>query len=217
MKTINIILTQEIKSQCVNWSAPTGKRIDDRLPLAKVFGLDWETVGDRSFPRPTEIELNTTADALDERIRDIAKGNKVRVIRTGTVSWKASMNIRPARETFPFPEVSGDGTKWGAADFYDDTRAHILAAVRSGLNFDTDWLACKKEPVSTRIERTGNRTSVTVSVFGEEEAYGSATVTTQLHKHLTEEQIFSRIEKAAYRANDIAEKDLAGWEAEFAE
>lgn len=212
MKRSIILTLVETNGQHVAWTAPAAKTIGERVQVADAFGLEWHLVDGRCFPLPTEVEADATADQMDDRIKSIARRNRIRVVRLSKTSWKATMDIR-VRKTHHFPTVSGNATKWGAVDFYDDVRNKVSAAVQSGLDFDTDWLSCKKEPVSCRISREKGVTSVEVSVFGEEEAYGNHTCTTQLHKHLTEDQIMARLEKAAYKAQHIAEQDLREFEA----
>lgn len=211
-RSIIISLVETIDGQSIQWTAPAAKTIGERVQVADAFGLEWHLVDGRCFPLATEVEADIAADKMHDRIEYIARKNRIRVVRLSKVSWKATMDIR-VRKTHHFPTVSGNATKWGAVDFYDDVRANFIAAVQSGLDFDTDWLSCKKEPVSCRIVREKGVTSVEVSVFGEEEAYGNHTCTTQLHKHLTEDQIMARLEKAAYKAQHIAEQNLREFEA----
>lgn len=81
--------------------------------------------------------------------------------------------------TFEFSEKfnNGDMTKWGASDFYSDKREEILAAVSSGLSFDTGWGACKKEILSSRIVCLGDSFVCKVSVCDDFDTNGHAGLT----------------------------------------
>lgn len=211
-RTIIIRVEENVDCNTVFWSTPTGHKLDHHMTVAEAFGLKWDCK--TNSPISQDIDIETTMDALHDRLERIAQKHRIRIKRLGVCSWSATMRII-TRKTHRFPTASGDGTKWGPVDFYDDVRDNVFAAVRSGLDFSTDWLACKKEPVSCRITRELNKTYVEVSVCGEEDAYGDASVTTQLHKKLTDDEILRRLERAAHKAWDIANRELEAWVAMY--
>jgi len=61
---------------------------------------------------------------------------------------------------------SGDGTKWGPSDFYEEVEQAIKAALAKGPShtWATGWLACKKEICSTKLECANGSIIAQVSV-----------------------------------------------------
>jgi hypothetical protein len=116
--------------------------------------------------------------------------------------WKA---IEP-RGTFEI-HVSGDGTKWGPSDFYDDVRKLIADAFASGLDWDTSWLGCKKEILSSQFIRVGNTVFVTVSVSDDFDTNGTGESSFIIEDGDTEEIFFAKLEKAADEAHAAADAD----------
>lgn len=209
-RTIIITVEEHIDSNYVTWSPARGE-VNRHDELAALMKLKVSDVTSRCVP--LEIKMETSLDALHDRLEHIAAKSRLKLKRISKTRWSVTGRLA-TRLVYEFPEVRGDGTKWGPVDFYDDVRDNVFAAVRSGLDFSTDWISCKKEPVSCRITRERGKTQVKVSVCGEGDAYGDASVTTQLHKSLTDDQIMRRLERAAHKAWDIANRDLAEWSAE---
>lgn len=205
--TRTIIITVEENVDCnhVIWSPARGE-VNRHAELAKLMTLEVSDVTSRCVP--VEIKMETSMDDLHVRLEYIATKNRLKLKRLSETRWRVTGRLK-TRLVYEFPEVIGDGAKFGPVDFYDDVRDNVFAAVRSGLDFSTDWICCKKEPVSCRITRERGKTRVKVSVCGEGDAYGDASVTTQLHKSLTDDQIMCRLERAAHKAWDIAKRDLA--------
>ena len=52
---------------------------------------------------------------------------------------------------------------WGVIDLYDDTRAALEKALKSGRKFDSGWHGFKKEIASMRVSRDENRVIVECS------------------------------------------------------
>jgi len=210
-RTIIIRCEEHVDCNIVLWTSGSNAKIDYHLMVAKPFGLKWDS---ERGPLPYEIDKEMTLDQLDERICSIAAKYRMKVRRVGPTVWAVTRRIA-IRKQHRFPTVSGaSATKWGPTDFYDDVRDDVLAAVRSGLDFCTDWLSCKKEPVSCRITRSLGRTQVEVSVCGEGDESGHATTTTQVHKHMTDDEILSRLDRAGNKAWRLAQQDMEGWIAE---
>ncbi len=209
-RTILISVEEHIDSNHVTWSPARGE-VNRHDELARLMTLKVSDLTSRCVP--VEIEMETSMDDLHIRLEHIALKSRLKLKRLSKTRWSVTGRLT-TRLVYEFPEVIGDGAKWGPVDFYDDVRDNVFAAVRSGLDFSTDWIACKKEPVSCRITRERGKTRVKVSVCGEGDAYGDASVTTQLHKRLTDDEIMRRLERAAHKAWDIANRDLAEWSAQ---
>lgn len=113
--------------------------------------------------------------------------------------WKA---IEP-RGTFEI-HVSGDGTKWGPSDFYDDVRKLIADAFASGLDWETRWLSCKHESLSSRFIRTGSTLTVEVSVSDVMDTNGRGESTFTIEDGDTEKVFFTNLDTAADEAHNKA-------------
>lgn len=111
------------------------------------------------------------------------------------------------KETFEFSDEfnKGDMTKWGASDFYNNKREEILAAISSGLPFDTHWGACKKELLTSRIICTGQSFVCAVLVSDDFDTPG----TTELLavRGETDEKTLINIENTLDNAADLARED----------
>jgi hypothetical protein len=79
-----------------------------------------------------------------------------------TCKGKANMQIE-FMEKISSP---GDGTKWGASDFYENIEQAIKNALAKGPShtWETEWLACKKEICSTKLECANGSIIAQVSV-----------------------------------------------------
>jgi hypothetical protein len=111
------------------------------------------------------------------------------------------------KETFEFSETfsNGDMTKWGASDFYSDKREEILAAVSSGLPFDTGWGGCKKEILSSRIVCVGDAFVCEVSVSDDFDTNGHTELTAI--RGSDDEDTMINIGTALDNATDLARED----------
>lgn len=109
-------------------------------------------------------------------------------------------------ESYEFPEGSFgyDCTKWGPTDFYDDTREAIAAAFKSGLDFETPWMSCKKEILSSRLTRTGNSVTIEVSVSDDFDTDGSGSATFKVTRSMTSKTFFDKLERAGEEAHQAA-------------
>ena len=125
------------------------------------------------------------------------------------------MNFAQAHnDDYDFPEIPGDGTKWGPTDFYDEVREHLTKAFESGLDFETGWLGCKKEILSSRIIRSGDTISVDVSILDDLDTSGSGSDSFDIPEGCTADQFFELLETAGSNAHEEAsenQKDNAGY------
>lgn len=112
--------------------------------------------------------------------------------------------------TYVFPEFSNAGTKWGPTDFYDHVRAALADAFASGLDFETHWLGCKKEILSSRVTRVGNLVTVEVSVSDDLDTPGMGRVSFGVTSRTTSDKFFERIESAGADAHQAAEEEQRG-------
>lgn len=76
--------------------------------------------------------------------------------------------------TTNFNYRNGDGAKWGPGDWYDDFRAELVRALKTGKDFDTGWYGVKKEIQSARIRRDGSKLWVEVSVSNDFDITGQS-------------------------------------------
>jgi hypothetical protein len=118
----------------------------------------------------------------------------------------------PARPVYEFPQGSFSGcnqTKWGPTDFYDQDRATVLAALRSGLDFETPWLSCKKEILSSQISRSKGKVTVQVSVSDDFDTpgMGDASARIMTHSKVSDDSILMTLEKLGAKAHDLAADD----------
>ena len=117
--------------------------------------------------------------------------------------WKA---IEP-RGKFDLVIPGLDGTHRGPADFYDDVRKLIAAAFASGLDWETRWMGCKHEILSSQFIRVGNTVFVTVSVSDDFDTNGTGEASFIIEDGDTEEIFFDKLEKAADDAHEAANAD----------
>lgn len=114
---------------------------------------------------------------------------------------------------YQFPEDtfrSYDQTKWGPTDFYDSTRESMVQAFASGLDFETPWLRCKKEILSSQITRSKGIVTVSVSVSDDFDTNGSGESSFRVTKATTQERFFDLLEKAGDAAWKAADEDREG-------
>ena len=132
--------------------------------------VNGEKVGDT---RPNS-DLAGIAENLD------GEHGKVLVYRTPT-GRHVVCNIESLNIDYMdlFAHLPGcDGTKWGASDWYDDYAALLAHVLPQRMHFDTQWAACRKEIVSTRITTDSDNpatlhVSVSVSDDFDTEAVGT--------------------------------------------
>jgi hypothetical protein len=116
------------------------------------------------------------------------------------LTFRITRKTPETRGTYEFPgnAFSGmDQTKWGPVDFYDDSRESIRLAFVSGDDFETPWMGCKKEILSSRITREGNKVTVEVSVSDDFDTEGTGEGSFTVNRATTEGQFFAKLEKAA--------------------
>ena len=94
-----------------------------------------------------------------------------------------------------------DGTKWGPTDFYPAVRQQLVEAFSSGLDWDTGWMGCKKEILSSRFSREGNVVTAQVSVSDDLDTDGLGEAAFSCDSNETTDSFFSKIEKAANEAH----------------
>lgn len=149
-------------------------------------------------------------DRLHHRIVAIAERNFCQVWRVSKTVWKITQNQK-TRQSFAFPEKAFSGldqTKWGPTDFYDDTRNHLLAALRSGLDFETPWMSCKKEILSSKITKVGGITTVAVSVSDDFDTSGMGEASKRIRvKGFDDEQVIAQLEQLGSEAWELAENE----------
>lgn len=103
--------------------------------------------------------------------------------------------------TFEFNLPGLDGTKWGPSDFYPEVHQQLAEAFASGLDWDTGWMGCKKEILSSRFSREGNTVTVQVSVSDDFDTNGVGEAAFSFDQEETVDSFFSKIEKAAGEAH----------------
>lgn len=190
-----------------------GEMTPARKDLAARFGFD-EYITPKALP-PADPESTCPScdiQKLAERIERIAARCGATVSRTSPLRWVIRRTAPVPRPQYEFPKGSFSGcnqTKWGATDFYGQDRATILAAMRSGLDFETPWLSCKKEILSTRISRKGVKTTVKVSVSDDFDTPGMGEASRRIvaHSRISDESILRALEKLGDEAHDKAERD----------
>jgi hypothetical protein len=118
------------------------------------------------------------------------------------------------RPDYVFPQgvFSGDSTRWGATDFYDQVKTALVAAMRSGLDFETPWMSCNKECISTQVSRTKGKTTVRVSVSDDFDTpgMGEASAHVMHHSKVSDERIVCRLQELGDAAHQDAEDDRKG-------
>lgn len=149
-------------------------------------------------------------DLLHHRIVAVAERNLCRVWRVSKTVWKITQNQK-TRQSFAFPEKAFSGldqTKWGPTDFYDDTRNHLLNAMRSGLDFETPWMSCREEILSSKITKAGGITTVAVSVSDDFDTPGMGEASKRIRvKGFDDEQVIAQLEKLGSKAWELAESE----------
>lgn len=148
---------------------------------------------------------------LHHRVVAIAERNFCQVWRVSKTVWKITQNQK-TRQSFAFPEKAFSGydqTKWGPTDFYDDTRNHLLNAMRSGLDFETPWMSCKKEILSSKITKAGGITTVAVSVSDDFDTSGMGEASKRIRvKGFDDEQVIAQLEQLGSKAWQLAESEI---------
>jgi hypothetical protein len=155
---------------------------------------------------------NPSADLaeLAERIERIAARRNAKVIRKSPLHWIVSRRDTPPRDTYEFPAGSFSGcdqTKWGPTDFYPEVRAALLEAIRSGLDFETPWMSCKKEILSSRVARSKGILTVWVSVSDDFDTPGRGEASGRILAGSTDEQISRKLNALGNAAHDRADND----------
>jgi len=215
--TIHLHLIEEIDRDYVEASAPRGGRNSGtftpaRQALAECFGFDKSRTPE-SIPAADGGDCGSCDLAkLDQRIHDIAARHMATVERIKPLHWVVTRTTPEPCATYEFPAgtFSGcDQTKWGPTDFYEGTREGILAALRSGLDFETPWLSCKKEILSSRITRSKGITTVEVSVSDDFDTpgMGAASARIPVHAKVSDDSILRSVEKLGAKAHEESDND----------
>jgi hypothetical protein len=104
---------------------------------------------------------------------------------------------------YEFPEnaFSGyDQTKWGPTDFYSNTKEALAKAFKSRKSFETPWLSCKKEILSSRITRDKGTVTVEVSVSDDFDTPGMGSAQFTVNANTSEDEFFDLLENAGSAA-----------------
>ena len=213
MKTTTILLYLEenYDGHLIAFPAPPYRQpwTPARATLADLIGLNpINTPG---------VDVKQDLGRFEERLATVAARQKVTLEKIAPLTFRLTQKTPKLRGTYEFPAnaFSGlDQTKWGPVDFYDEPRESIRLAFLSGDDFETPWMGCKKEILSSRITRAGKTVTVEVSVSDDFDTSGMGEASFTVNRVTTEDQFFSKLEEAASEAHDAAEdgrKDNAGY------
>jgi hypothetical protein len=175
-----------------------------RVQLARVFGFKDDHL------TPVRLPARADLEQLTERIERIAGRNDASISRVNKNTWKVTQRTQGERKQYAFlpGTFSGDSTRWGPTDFYAPVQEQIIAAIQSGHDFETPWMSCKKEIISTQILRTRKgKVTVTVSVSDDFDTPGEGEATGRITKNLNHETILRKLEKLGAEAHASAEAD----------
>lgn len=206
--TIHLVFEEDVTTDSVFARPPCKQRMTPaREELAKVFLHDYPkgtVINDHATGKP-----RTSVETLNRRICAIAERNGSRTTRISPTVWKVVHIAPKQRGNYAFPKISSDGTRWGPTDFYDNVARDVVLAMRSGMDFDTGWMSCKKECLSSRVSRTAGITTFTVSVFDDFDTSGTGEAQARIRvKNRTDEQILAAIEKLGASAHAQADDDM---------
>jgi hypothetical protein len=159
------------------------------------------------------LPVGNDLGTFEARINRIGESKGFSVTKVKPTTWKLTQTVKAERASYEFPTGSFAGcdqTKWGPTDFYDPDRATMAQAFASGLDFETPWLSCKKEILSSQITRSKGIVSVTVSVSDDFDTNGTGESSFRVTKATTEEQFFDKLGKAGDEAWNAADEDRQG-------
>jgi len=201
--TIILHLEEDIDTDYVNALAPMrGTMTPARVKLAQTFGFDAHL---------TPVNLRKRADLaeLAKRIHRIAERNDAVSEQVSTTTWKVVQRTQKPRAPYEFPADTfvGDSTKWGSTDFYSPVQSQMVAAIRSGLDFETPWMGCKKQILSSKVFRNRGTVTVKVSVWDNFDTQGTGTASGRMTKNLSHDAILRRLSKMGCEAQNEAERD----------
>lgn len=97
--------------------------------------------------------------------------------------------------------ATGDGSKWGLTDWYEEKEKALARAIKAGKPFDTGWYGSKKEIASGRISSDGKTITVEASVSDDFDTVGNGGAT------VTRPFSLKKVIKAMEAAHAMAEKD----------
>jgi hypothetical protein len=201
--TIILHLEEHIDTDYVNALAPMrGTMTPARVQLAKAFGFDEHLT-------PKDLHKRADLVELAERIHRIAERNDAVSEQVSKTTWKIVQRTTKPRASFEFPAdtFTGDSTKWGSTDFYAPVQEQMVAAIRSGLDFETPWMSCKKEILSSKVSRTRGTVTVEVNVWDDFDTQGTGTASGRMTKNLSRDAILRRLSKLGCEAQDEADRD----------
>jgi hypothetical protein len=186
------------------WKTPVGRtETEDHKAFAELLGFRDDENGIRLGK-----DVGKDLAKFEERLDSVSDRKEFTVKKTGALSYRLTRKIKQPREVYQFPAGSFpglDNTRWGPTDFYDSGKAAIAAAFRSGLDFETPWLSCKKEILSSRIIRSKNRVLVEVSVSDDFDTPGAGDSSFGVNRATTEESFFDKLERAGGEAHGRAD------------
>lgn len=206
MKTTTILLylDENYDGHLIAFPAPPYRQPwnEARAALADLIGL---------HPINTPgVDVKDDLLRFEDRLASVAARAKATVEKIAPLTFRITRKTPETRGTYEFPgnAFSGmDQTKWGPVDFYDDSRESIRLAFRSGDDFETPWMGCKKEILSSRITREGNKITVEVSVSDDFDTPGMGEGSFTVNRATTEDQFFAKLEDAASEAHEAATGD----------
>ena len=215
-RTLRLNVDEECDgSFTLHWSAQKRRLDGKHTDVADLLGLGFSESG---TPVPTRI--TSDLEELHRRIVGVATRNGFSVNRTGLVEWFVTARVR-VRKRHRFPTPAGDGVKFGPTNFYPQVWRDLVTAFRSGLDFSTGWMGAKKESLSVQISREKGRVwvEVSTSIGCDEDGNGGGLgkVSSQIHKALPLPEIERRLDRAGFRAWELAKDDLRNNSSEFDE
>ena len=197
--TIYLTIEENIDAFVVFAKAPGDKWNDDRRALAAELGIKDVSLG---------IDTHTLdLDDVVDRIKHVAEKRGAIAVEKSKTFFRVTRKVEPVVAPYEFPEGSFgyDSTKWGPTDFYDNTREALAAAFKSGLDFETPWMSCKKEILSSQITRTGNVVSIEVSVSDDFDTNGTGESSFKVNRATTVDRFFEKLETAGGEAHGAAD------------
>jgi hypothetical protein len=201
--TITLKIEEDLGGYIVSALSKRGEMSPDQQELAACF---LGSTPERFIPDDGE---EPTPQNLYNRISMIAERNNARMHKIeNSLSVKIRRTAYPPKPKYEFPTLRGcDQTKWGPTDFYDDTKEWIAQAFESGLDFETPWLSCKKEILSSQILRENKKITIKVSVSDDFDTPGMGESSFRITSKTTPEEFFDLLDAASGKAHTEAIQD----------
>jgi hypothetical protein len=205
--TILLLLEEQVDGHLdAYWTPPLRQRVTTaREAFAKSIGLDL-------YEQPLK-DVGDDLAAFRDRLHRIGEREGFTVTEQHPLRYKLTQTTTLPRPDYAWPEGSFRGcdqTKWGPTDFYEEDQNTLIKAFESSLDFETPWLSCKKEILSSRITRSGRTITVEVSVSDDFDTPGMGCHSFTVNRNTTTEQFLAKLEDAGDKAWGAADEDRKG-------